>query len=367
MTTWLYLTAEGLADPSADWPSYLWSALGERQQLPLKHAAHVLGGRAVSLLLPMELCSWLRSEPWPGKRRPNAQALAFAVEDQLGAPLESVHLSIGAPDDAGRYPLLVIDRQRFADVLALLAELGIEVRSVYVDADWLPCDQPLAIWWAGRWILGGALPARLALRDEGLETIKPLLPDNLQWIDERENPLAVDQWLSTPMPTAIDLRHGEFAARANRLPWRHAGYGLLMLALLGWGASAARIAFIDREADRLNSANQQRFQALYPQHNGIVDLTQLKALHNPTAPTQSTRIGDLISLVQHVVGASQVEVQRIEWREDHGWTLQLRVNSFAELEQLRERGRQQGVPMTLDNASKDGDQVQATLTVETGA
>ena len=57
-------------------------------------------------------------------------------------------------------------------------------------------------------------------------------------------------------------------------------------------------------------------------------------------------------------------MRRIEFRVGDGWKVQLTANSFAELEQLRERGRQQGVPVRLDNASKERNRVQATLTVE---
>jgi general secretion pathway protein L len=57
-------------------------------------------------------------------------------------------------------------------------------------------------------------------------------------------------------------------------------------------------------------------------------------------------------------------VRRIELRAGDGWKVQLTANSFAELEQLRERGRQQGVPVRLDSASRERNRVQATLVVE---
>ena len=167
MKTWLYLTAEGLALPTASWPCCLWTSTGKRQRLPLDQAAQALVGQAVDVLLPMELCSWLLSDPWPSRRQPDAQAIAFAVEEQLSEALEKLHLSTGARDAQGRYPVMVIDRERLAAVLALLAEVGLEVRSVFVDADVLPRDQALGIRWFGRWLLGGGLPARLTLSDDG--------------------------------------------------------------------------------------------------------------------------------------------------------------------------------------------------------
>ena len=55
---------------------------------------------------------------------PVCQAIAYAVEDQLSEALERLHLSVGARDREGRYPVMVIDRERFIAVLALLAESG---------------------------------------------------------------------------------------------------------------------------------------------------------------------------------------------------------------------------------------------------
>lgn len=365
MKTWLYLTAEGLAAPSLDWPSCVWSSTGQRQLKPLNQAAQVLQRQAVDLLLPMELCSWVRSEPWPSRRRPAAQAIAFAVEEQLGESLEKLHLSIGARDPQGRYPVMVINRERFAAVLQLLKEAGIEVRSVFVDADWLPQDQALGVWWFGRWMLGGGLSARLTLAEDGLTLLKPGLPTDVQWCDERQAMADPDQWLTLVSPQAINLLHGDFTRQRKRLPWRLGGLALALLLALNWVASEARIHFLESQGRELYSRNEQRFKVLYPEQTRIVDLAaQFGALQNQGTEPQGSRIAGLVNLVEQVIGASPVEVQRIEFRQGDGWKIQLTANSFAELELLRERGRQQGTPVRIDNASKNQNGVQATLTVE---
>ena len=187
-------------------------------------------------------------------------------------------------------------------------------------------------------------------------------------VDERQDAADIDQCLTHRPAQAINLLQGEFALRSKRLPWRFGGLAILMLLLLTWGASAMRIHFLESETRRLYSQNEQRFKTLYPEQSRIVDLaTQLKALQNQTAEPQNTRIAGLVGLIEQVIGASNVEVRRIEFRAGDGWKIQLTANSFAELEQLRERGRQQGVPLRLDSASKERDRVQATLTVEDDA
>ncbi|VVN78908.1 type II secretion system protein GspL [Pseudomonas fluorescens] len=368
MNTWLYLTAEGLAAPSADWPCCVWSSTGQRQPLPLHQAAQALNGQAVDLLLPMESCSWVRSDPWPSRRQPGAQAVAFAVEDQLSEALEVLHLSVGARDREGRYPVMVIDRELFARVLGLLAESGIAVRSVFVDADVLPGAQASGVWWFGRWLLGGGMPARVAVSDASLTLLRTALPSDIQWFDERQDSVDVDQWLATRPSQAIDLLQGTFAPRANPLPWRLGGLALLMLLMLSWGATEMRVRFLDNETRQLYSQIEQRFKALYPEQSRIVDLAaQLKALQSQGAQPQDTQTARLVNLIEQVIGASHVDVQRIEFSEGSGWKIQLTANSFAELEQLRERGRQQGVPVRLDSASKQGNGVRATLIVEKDA
>jgi general secretion pathway protein L len=364
MNTWLYLTAEGLAEPSTEWPCCLWSSTGQRELMPLHQAAPVLHGQPVDLLLPMELCSWVRSDPWPSRRQPDAQAIAFAVEDQLGEALEKLHLGIGVRDSEGCYPVMVIARERLAAVLTLLADSGVAVRSVYVDADVLP-EGEAVVRWFGRWLIGGGVEARMAVCDKGLASLRPALPADIRWIDERQDRADVDQCPALLKAGAINLLQGEFAPRSKRLPWQSGGLALVMLLLLTWGAGTSRIHFLESETRRLYGQNEQRFKALYPDQSRIVDLaSQLKVLQSLTAEQHKTRVASLVSLVEQVIGASHVDVRRIEFRAGDGWKVQLTANSFAELEQLRERGRAQGVTVRLESASKERERVQATLVVE---
>ena len=140
------------------------------------------------------------------------------------------------------------------------------------------------------------------------------------------------------------------------------------LALLSWAGGEVRLAFLQGETRDLTARNEQRFKALYPDQPRVADLAaQLKALQMQHTEPQHTHIARLVSLMDRVVGASSVEVQRIDYRQGEGWKVQLTANSFAELEQLRERGRQQGMPIRLESASQQHKRVQATLAMEKGA
>lgn len=365
MKTWLYLTAEGLAGPCANWPCCVWSPTGERRGLPLHEAAHALSGRAVTVLLPMEMCSWFRSDPWPSRRQPRPQALAFAIEEQLSENLEVLHIGIGVRDRQHRYPMMVVERTRFQALLALLAEQGIDARAVHVDADLVPDDNAFGVRWFGRWLLGGALSARVSLSARGLATLKPGLPGDMHWLDEERDRQGIDEWLLSAGGHPIDLLQGEFRRRRPPLPWRGAAAVALGVLLLTWAFSDARVRFLENETRRLYAQSEQRFRSLYPEQSRIVDLSaQFQALQSRRGQDRDTQVARLARLTEQVIGASNVEVQRIDFRENEGWKIQLTANSFVELEQLRERGQQNGLPVTLGSASKQNNRVQATLSLE---
>jgi general secretion pathway protein L len=365
MKTWLYLTADGLSAPCADWPCCMWSPTGERRCMPLREAARELRGRVVNVLLPMEMCSALRSSPWPSRRHPRPQALAFAIEEQLSENLEALHISVGARDRQHRYPMIVTQRARFQMLLALLAEQGVDVRAVHVDADLLPGDKFRGVRWFGRWLLGGALSARVSLSARALAALKPGLPEDVHWLDETDDCQGIDEWLLSRGGHCIDLLQGEFRRRRRPLPWRGVAVAALGALVLSWAFSEARVRFLENETRRLYAQAEQQFLSLYPGQSRIVDLAaQFQSLQSRGGQPRDTEVARLVRLTEQVIGASNVEVQRIDFREGEGWKIQLTAISFIELEQLRERGQQNGLPLTLGSASKQKNRVQAILTLE---
>lgn len=363
MSNWLYLTAEGLATCDAGWPVGYWQADGEYRSVSLAEAATFLSGQSVRVILPMEICSGLRSEPWPGRRKPTVQALAYAVEDRLAEDLDGLHIAVGAAASDSRYPLLAINKERFEAILALLRDSGLQVVSVKVDADLLPDDQVYGVWWGGRWLLGGAIEARLALSPEDLEVLRPRLPDELfRMGPERQREIMA--LFMVGHLHAVDLLQGEFRRVSARWPWRTLVLSALALFAVSWGFTLARAHFLESAAGQLYEQSVQRFQSLYPEQTRIVDLAaQLKALQGRTEQPES-QMGRLLQLIEQVVGGSSVEVQRIEYRAGMGWTLLLTAGSFSDLERLRERGQGSGLPIRLGSASKDRERVQAVLTLE---
>ena len=93
------------------------------------------------------------------------------------------------------------------------------------------------------------------------------------------------------------------------------------------------------------------------------DLEETCLLQCNAAPADGHMVR-LDHLVEQVIGASSVDVQRLEWREHGGWALTITASSFAELERLRERGEQSALPINVGNARQHGNRVHALLTLE---
>lgn len=364
MNTWLYLSATGFAH--GDNPDIhnaavcFWHANLALNHASLNTACETLRGHAVKVILPMEMCSYLRTGPWPGRRRPTAQTLAYAVEEQLADDLDDLHFAVGPADDQQRYPLLIIRKQRLEHLLNLLKTQGLTVVSVQADADLLPADQPCGLWWDGRWIVGGAQDVRLALSDADLKVLGAALPAGIAW-----GGVEPEQCFSATPTRGINLLQGAFQPVSRRWPWRELGIAGVLTCALALGFTHARSGFLEDRAAQLYAQSEARFKTLYPAQTRIVDLSaQLKAMQQRGAQNEGGQMARLLQLTEQVIGASSIEVQRMEWRADVGWTLAISAGSFAELERVRERGVQQALPITVTNASQQGNRINAVLTLE---
>lgn len=355
MKRWLYLT------PQAASAVCYWQGDDTPTCATLEAGAAALSAHPLNLIVPMEMCSALLTEPWPGRRRPNAQTLAFAIEDQLAEDLDLVHVCAGAQDAQQRYPLRVINTQRLNALLRQMSELGLHIEGVYADADLLARDRAYGVWMAERWLIGGAVPCPLAVPAHALQTLKPALPAEMVWLDHTHN-TPINRLLSAP---GINLLQGAFKPAQTRWPWRRISVALLAVFAVYLGSIEVRSRFLDTESARLWTLNEQRFQALYPNQPRSINLAaQFKALQHPPTHRDHGAMAKLLQVTEHVLGASSVDVQGLQWHVDTGWVVSLTAGSIAELEQLRAQAQRSGLPITMGNASQQENRVIGTLTLE---
>lgn len=346
MSTWLYLLPAGLADPGPQWPCLLYRAGEPARPLSL---ADAVGGGHMRVVLPMEMFGWLQTQPWPG-RRPSALAVAYALEEQIAGDIDTLQLFLTPPDALRRHCLWFTERTRFAALLALLRPL--QPDSVCIDADLLPKALPCGRWWGGRWLLGGALPARLAVPASGREALQAHLPADMTWLDAEEH------W--APSAPGFDVLGGK--GRALAWPWRSLVASAALMWLLAGGFTALRTQHVDHQLQALSTANDLRFGQLLPQHAHVSDVaTRLRIAAQPPTASAGSDMVRLMTLAASLAGSADLQLQRITLRPGQGWTLDVSVSHLQALEQLKARSP---LPVQVRSATQEQGRVQATLDVE---
>lgn len=118
---------------------------GEREGLP-PPAEDV---SAITVLVPAEDLLVLPLPTLPGSARQRQQALPFAIEEQLAAPVEQLHVALASQPDA----VLVVARERMDAWLARLREAGLRPDRMLPDGWLLPCQPPTLLLHGARALL----------------------------------------------------------------------------------------------------------------------------------------------------------------------------------------------------------------------
>lgn len=339
----IYLLPEGIQKADASWPVLAWSPHGELSRASLDQVTDQLGKQSVVLVLPMELLSDCTVAPVPG-RRPSREALAYAVEEQLAASLDTLHLAFGSVDEQGSRRALVIDRALFQRVLALVRAAGLNPLQVHVDADRLFGTQASALYLEGRWVLGGAGVSRLAVRPQAAQVLAQQLP-SMAWMaepcDAQNAPCnqQVDSAVGLLMQgqaNVIDLFQGSFRKRRQNVPWQALMGGALSASLVFCAGEYMRAGGLQKQASQLLADNLRAFQAWAPgQSPGTDLLAQIRALEPRALPV--TTMQRLAELGEHLVEVGNLRIERAELEPSQGWRVEVVAQGFADLERLRER------------------------------
>lgn len=376
MSHWLYLSPP--ADADAEWSLTWWNADAPAQHGTLAQAAAQLRGQPLSLLLPMEMASYHQVSVPARSGRWLRQALQSALEDQVVDDLDDLHLAHGPLRDKQHCALFAIDRERLRQCLATLAAQDLHPVRVHIDADCLPADQPCALGWDQRWLIGGAAPLRLALSDVELPALAPLLPGPLHWFGAQA-PSGIDsaQWhaqdtpwarLSQGSASAIDLCQGAFARPGKRRwPWRT----LAVVLIIGCAAQLVQTVghrlLIEQRSAQLKQQNLALWQQRFPDDGPVIDLPrQLQAKLRQQGQGQAGMTRQLSQLAEQWAASSGAlaVVHRLNYQQGEGWSLQVSAPDFADLQQLRERLVSQGLSVSAEASVRDSHGVSTRLKIK---
>ncbi|MBC3494775.1 hypothetical protein HU764_024155 [Pseudomonas sp. SWRI100] len=359
----LFLLAEGMAAADTSWPVIVRTAQGLEQRTQLGDLPAALPGAAVVVIVPMEMAGCCVIGPVPGKR-PRRESLAYAAEEQLASPLETSHLAFGAADEQGCRRVLMVALEGFQQLLSLLQAQGIDPVAVHVDADLLGGNEACALWFEGRWLLGGGGCARLAVSADAAQLLARQLP-RMAWMAETHHPgMAL---CNHPVPSAlatlvqgragaIDLRQGALRRRRKGPGWHGLAAGLALIVLMASVADYLRAEWVLQRATQQQAENVMAFQRWAPDQPVGPDLAaRIVALEQRTMP--STAVERLAWFAEHLVSAGNVTLERAESDPAGSWRMDVAAQGFGDLERLRER-----VPgLLVEHASQSEHGVRAAL------
>ncbi len=342
-----------------------WLALG-RDGAPQSPAQAGLPAAAeeVTLLLPAEDVLLLRAPRLAGRGSQLAQALTYAIEDQLAGAVEQQHVAFVERDAAQGIPAAVVARHRLDGWLSRLADAGLMADRAYAVAQCLPVDDGAVTLLCepdGCVLRPGAdaslacdpsaLPALLEILREsepGRARLHVLLADGAAapvagagWQVEVESIGAVLPWLAGRLRLVAgpDLLQGAYRARrrvGKGRRWRLAAGLAAAAALLGFVQLAAERAALERHAEARQAEMAAVLRAALPDVQRVVDpVAQLgAALDRAQGAPLGGALPLLAKIAPHVSGSGRYTIEGLDYR---GGVLELTISApdVAALDSLR--------------------------------
>lgn len=361
----------------------------------LGQAAALAMGRRIVVFAPAAEVRLARVKLPASRPAKLMQAVPFALEDQVADDIDTLHFALGPRQPDGSHPVAIVAHDRMKIWLAALHAHGLRPELLVPESLALPVDADKSRWAAlanaeqvlvrhGDWAAFACAPedlsSYLAMADaDKTHSLR------LQVVGESPSDWSGLEWPVTLLPTpsllyalanhykpelAIDLLQGAYAQsqdlQRHWKPWR-----LAASLLLGWVVLAGLAYSLDSwrmssELERLDAANVQRFQELFPDQTRVVDLgTQLDqqmraltgngaargplALLEPLAQTLSATPGLKLSGMQYREGALFLSLTATDLT-----VLETFRNSFANQRAAR-------LEVQSANAESGGVQIRAKL------
>ncbi len=305
----------------------------------------------------------------PARKRDAAlKAAAFAIEEQVAAPIESVQVVIGEQAVDGIWASAVIARAQLAAIVADLHSRGVRADALHVDAACLAIGTVIGI-------DNERVLARLD-RDRAFACDAALWPELARRAEVLATISAVDEPLATFAEhlrelQPLNLLAGEFASvhrGADALRWwRFAAVlaGVCVFAFTLWmQLDAWRL---QARLSALNQAMTEVYRARFPDAVRVpqprVMIEQALKQAGASGSVNDSALNVLARAAAVIANQTQVQLDGIEYR---GGKLELRLLApdIAALDALREGlASSLAKPVTLDSANAREGRVDGRLSI----
>lgn len=347
------------------------------------------------VLVPSSAVLLLQAPRVARQRRQLEQAVAFAIEEQLVAPVEQAHVAIVEDLEAEQVTVAVVARQQLDAWLARLSEQGVVPDRVLPESLLLPFEPQSTLLlegpsatlrYAGAGGLAGAateVPDWLALLrahgdDRGLSVIVDVGPDTPA-VDIGTAPVTkvrVAHWLAERVSVlpeegcnllSADYTPPRRRAAGTRL-WRAAAALLLAGVLVAMGSMALERWQLDRQYAQQRAQMEALLRETLPDVQRVVDprAQMLGELSRRRGQARGSGALMMLSRIAPLLaGSGRYTPQALEFR---GGTLELtlRTADVATLDELRERITTLGYSAELSAVVPGSSGVEGTLQIRGG-
>ncbi len=362
----------------------------------LAEIGKVAAGYRVVVIIPAHQVLLCRATVPGQKRRLLAQAVPYALEDQLAADVDTLHFAFGQISN-DTVAVAIIDRALMDVWLQRLREAGISPAALIPETVLLP-------WQAGEWQLacwdelcllrhgeqsaivmdsnnantlieaalaeaGETKPHRLVIHAAAepgfdnlpVETEHHPLPDSiLLWLSQH-----YDERLS------LNLMQGAYSRREQIgqywRPWRAAAALLLVLLVVEVGVTVADYRRLGAEQVALQQQIETTYRQAFPEARKVVNpkVQMERALKELRGGNSSTGLNTLLAEAGREFQASAgLTLQRLSYREGQ-LDVALTVTDLQQLDELKLRLTQGGkLQVEVQSASAQGSVVEARLKIK---
>ena len=337
------------------------------REAPLHEVLALAEGKLIRLYAPAQDVRLLSAAVPARQASKAALAVPYALEDQFAEDVETLHFAIaGAVDARGEWPVAVVASQHMRDWLNPFTARGLVPEALIPETLALPWRED------GRWTVL-AEPGHITVRSgptagfgcltedlelflglaegESKQALRILISQGVD-IDftKLERDVELLPGLSHPLEAlarhyraaqSINLLQGEFAMRralarewqAWKLPALLLA-SVFLLAVVGNGLSAWMLG---KQAAKQRTANEERFRALFPSEQRIVNLS-VQAEQQFTALQGGARGASLLTLIDAFAAglkaAPTLQVEGMQYREG-ALFLSLSGTDLSALDQLK--------------------------------
>ncbi len=308
------------------------------------------------------------------KRRHLDQALPYLLEEELAAPIETLHIAHGDASADGRLICAAIDKTLLEQYLALLADAGIKPRQMLPDY-WTinPVELPQLRHKDSRLLLRLTMAEGLSLPDDtDRETLNKILAEASETFTE-ETCNTVADWQPGEIAAApVNLLQGAYAPEKTSTAqyWlKPAAVAMAASLFIFIGYFFVAGWYFNQQADKLADQAETLYKDYFPNDKKIINVRRQMEAHLKS--TDSTTADSLFfDLLNAFAAANDNQANSINIRnlrfsqESSSLNIEVQTASINDANSLQNRIAKNGVSAEVLSANSNAEGVLTRLRIQ---